>query len=69
MTRIVVPAALIVAVMGAPGQTDRPVFEEAAARVGLTFAYENGANGQFYMAEVMGAGAAFVAEVVTRYAV
>jgi hypothetical protein len=59
MTRIVVPA-LIVAVMGAPGQTDRPVFEEAAARVGLTFDYENGATGQFYMAEVMGAGAALV---------
>jgi enediyne biosynthesis protein E4 len=42
----------------APGE--RPIFDEVAARVGLTFMYENGASGQFYVAEVMGAGAALV---------
>ena len=46
------------ALAAAPGQDAGPLFEEVAARVGLTFVYENGATGQFYVPEVMGAGAA-----------
>src|SRR4029453_16184495 len=37
---------------------DRPIFDEVAARVGLTFVHDNGASGQFYIPEMMGAGAA-----------
>jgi hypothetical protein len=42
----------------APRPNDSAVFEEVAARVGLTFVYRNGADGHYYMPEVMGAGAA-----------
>ena len=35
-----------------------PLFVEVAADVGLTFTHDNGARGQFMMAEPMGAGAA-----------
>ena len=35
-----------------------PLFEEIAAQVGLTFVHDGGATGQFYVPEVMGAGAA-----------
>ncbi len=35
-----------------------PLFIEAAAETGLSFTHVNGASGQYYMAEVMGAGVA-----------
>jgi enediyne biosynthesis protein E4 len=37
---------------------DRPRFEDLAARVGLDFVHVNGATGQFYIPELIGAGAA-----------
>ena len=36
----------------------RPLFVESAATAGLSFTHVNGATGEYYMAEVMGAGAA-----------
>ena len=53
-------AAAILTVVAARARGDATIFEEAAARVGLTFLYQNGASGHFYMPEVMGAGAALV---------
>ena len=50
----------LVAVVTAQTRDDGPLFEEVAASVGLTFTYENGAVGQFYVPEVMGAGAALI---------
>ena len=38
--------------------TPPPLFRESAAETGLTFTHVNGATGQFYLAEQMGAGAA-----------
>src|SRR5687767_8654582 len=35
-----------------------PLFVEAATATGLTFTHANGATGQYYMAEQMGAGVA-----------
>jgi enediyne biosynthesis protein E4 len=35
-----------------------PLFVEAAAQTGLTFIHDSGANGQYYIAEQMGAGVA-----------
>ncbi len=61
MKRIAVLAAASLAAFGAAeGRDDRAIFDEVAARVGLTFVYDNGASGQFYIPEMMGAGAAFV---------
>ena len=37
-----------------------PLFEEIAGQVGLTFVHSAGATGQFYVPEVMGAGAALI---------
>jgi hypothetical protein len=37
-----------------------PFFEDVAARAGLDFVYDNGAGGELYILEVMGAGAALV---------
>jgi hypothetical protein len=56
----VVAAASAAVVASASARNGQPIFDEVAARVGLTFNYENGAIGQFYVAEVMGAGAALV---------
>ena len=53
-------AAAILTVVAAHARDDATIFEEAAARVGLTFLYQNGASGHYYMPEVMGAGAALV---------
>ena len=36
------------------------IFEEVASQVGLTFTHSGGATGQFYVPEVMGAGAALI---------
>src|SRR4029453_4838331 len=59
---IVVSVAVLVAWMCAGG-TDRPaaqspLFVESAAASGLDFTHVNGATGQYFMAEVMGAGGA-----------
>ena len=51
---VLAAALLIVGRQGAPGEG---VFEEIAAKVGLTFVHSAGATGQFYVPEVMGAGA------------
>jgi hypothetical protein len=40
------------------GQNGRPLFVESAAATGLTFTHVNGATGQYYMPEQMGAGVA-----------
>ncbi|MBK5297924.1 MAG: VCBS repeat-containing protein, partial [Vicinamibacteria bacterium] len=37
-----------------------PLFEEVASRVGLSFVHRSGATGQFYIPEIMGAGAALI---------
>ena len=39
-------------------QPAKPLFVESAAATGLTFSHVNGATGQYYMAEQMGAGVA-----------
>jgi len=41
-----------------PATKDEPLFVEAADSTGLVFTHANGATGQYYMAEQMGAGAA-----------
>lgn len=41
-------------------RTPTPIFAEVAAQVGLDFHYYNGANGQYYLPEIMGAGAALL---------
>src|SRR5215216_3721935 len=37
---------------------EQPVFDEVAAKVGLTFRHYNGMTGKFFLPEIMGAGAA-----------
>src|SRR6185295_7470437 len=46
------------AVAGRAAEIDRPQFIESAAATGLTFTHVNGARGQYYMPEQMGAGVA-----------
>ena len=58
--RQLLAAASLAAFAAAQNRDDRPIFDEVAARVGLTFVYRNGASNQFYIPEVMGAGAALV---------
>ena len=41
-----------------PRAAEQPAFVESAAATGLVFTHVNGASGQYYMPEVMGAGAA-----------
>lgn len=53
-------AGALSAVLAAGATQPGGIFDEAAERVGLTFTHTNGAAGQFYMPEVMGAGAALV---------
>lgn len=36
----------------------RPLFRDLASEVGLSFRHDNGADGQFYLPEIMGSGAA-----------
>jgi enediyne biosynthesis protein E4 len=61
MRPIAVLALASLATLGASqNRDDRPIFDEVAARVGLTFVHDNGASGQFYIPEMMGAGAALV---------
>jgi hypothetical protein len=56
LTAIVVIGAAVIG--GAHAQTVKPLFVESAAATGLNFTHVTGATGQYYMAEVMGAGAA-----------
>ena len=56
----VLATASLAAFAASQNPDDHPIFDEVAARVGLTFVYRNGASGQFYVPEVMGAGAALV---------
>ena len=57
--RPVWPVMLLVAfVTTAGGAGSPPYFEEVASRVGLSFVHENGAAGQYYMPELLGAGVA-----------
>jgi enediyne biosynthesis protein E4 len=51
-------AALVAAGVLLLVQPERPLFVESAAATGLTFTHVNGATGQYYMAEQMGAGVA-----------
>jgi len=50
--------ALVAAGMLLLVQPERPLFVESAAAAGLVFTHVNGATGQYYMAEQMGAGVA-----------
>ena len=56
----VVAAALCLPGMSRPGGSAEPLFVEAAADAGLAFTHESGATGEYYMAEQMGPGAAFL---------
>jgi hypothetical protein len=57
MRRTTLAACLAICVL-ATGTTQQPLFVESANAVGLSFTHDNGATGQYYMAEIMGAGAA-----------
>ena len=55
------PAILLVVaafIGGAQAPPSKPLFVESATATGLNFTHVTGASGQYYMAEVMGAGAA-----------
>ena len=62
LSATVLGAALAVAITGAgePPSGREPLFVEVASAVGLDFTHANGANGQYYMPEVMGAGVALL---------
>ena len=57
---VLISAALILPPEGGSHavQNPAPLFVDASVRTGLTFTHVNGASGQYYMAEQMGAGAA-----------
>jgi hypothetical protein len=57
-TRIL--AVTVLAASLAVAQPPAAIFDEIAAESGLTFTYRNGAAGQLYIPEVMGAGAALI---------
>ena len=54
----VMSCALLAAALILPREAAGPLFVESAASTGLTFTHVNGASGQYYMAEQMGAGVA-----------
>jgi hypothetical protein len=62
VTRLLITTALALAVMlsrlPAPAASSSPLFVDATAQTGLSFTHDNGATGQFYMPEMMGAGVA-----------
>jgi hypothetical protein len=60
VNRLLVTTALAAAVMLSrlPAATSLPLFVDATAQTGLAFTHDNGATGQFYMPEMMGAGVA-----------
>jgi hypothetical protein len=51
-------AAALLGSLTLTGAQDSPLFVEAAARSGLVFTHTNGGNGQYYLPEIMGSGAA-----------
>jgi hypothetical protein len=55
--RVLTPLALVISLAMAQSS---PIFDEVAADTGLAFTYQNGAAGQLYIPEVMGAGAALI---------
>ncbi len=57
MTRALVMAVAIVAAAGGR-VVQKPLFVESASATGLSFTHVTGATGEYYMAEVMGAGGA-----------
>lgn len=59
-TRLPLTAAIASALIAASLAATPAIFEEVAARVGLDFVYDNGAGGEHYILEVMGAGGALV---------
>ncbi len=62
MNRLLATMALAAAVMlsrlPGPAATSPPLFVDATAQTGLSFTHDNGATGQFYMPEMIGAGVA-----------
>ncbi len=61
MRPIAALATINLAILAAvPVRQETVIFDEVAARVGLTFVYRSGASGHYYMPEVMGAGAALI---------
>ncbi|HEX7086056.1 MAG TPA: CRTAC1 family protein [Vicinamibacterales bacterium] len=59
-TRLPLSAAIASVLFAASIAAAPAIFEEVAARVGLDFVYDNGAGGEHYILEVMGAGGALV---------
>jgi hypothetical protein len=51
-------AAVMLSRLPAPAASSSPLFVDATAETGLSFTHDNGATGQFYMPEMMGAGVA-----------
>jgi hypothetical protein len=58
MKAIVAAACVVCALVAGAPRAQKPLFVEAAAATGLAFTHAHGATGQYYMAEIMGAGAA-----------
>src|SRR4029450_6219479 len=56
--RLLLAAVIGCALVSAVPSADEPLFVESSAAAGLTFTHVNGASGQYYMAEQMGAGVA-----------
>ena len=61
-TRRVIVATMVgvLATSGFMGGNPGPLFRDVAVQSGLRFEHMNGSSGQFYLPEIMGAGAAFV---------
>ena len=51
-------AVVMLSRLPAPAASSSPLFVDATAQTGLSFTHDNGATGQFYMPEMMGAGVA-----------
>ena len=59
---VLLAASLASAIAGVPrpSRMAEPLFVESAAATGLAFTHHNGATGQYYMPELMGAGVALL---------
>ena len=59
--RLVLKLSAILAIAGScltQANSQKPIFDEVAEKVGLTFRHYNGMTGRFYLPEIMGAGGA-----------
>ena len=59
--RLVLKLSAILAIAGScltQANSQKPIFNEVAEKVGLTFRHYNGMTGRFYLPEIMGAGGA-----------